>query len=187
MRSGIGFAPARQGNVAVTHTLSNRVGFAQRLGQTPQHPVLLLLERRIVAAFEFDSDREIVAALTRAPLRLPCMPGALETWDILDEFAIAADQKMRGNLQAGYFPEIGVSARVETVREQLVDRCTAEAPRRQADAVNNDKLDAATRRPCIEIRRRNLMRRRQHTGGVDYPVFMVVHIDGRARSLSASN
>jgi len=52
--------------------------------------------------------------------------------------------------------------------------------------VNDYKLDAATWRPRVTVRGRDLMGRGQHASGVDYPVSMV-HIDGCVQSLYAVN
>jgi hypothetical protein len=78
----------------VSGDLCNRVGRFQRFDQTSERNILRLFKGVVVAAFQFNSDRKIIAAFTPLPIRLACMPCALEAGDKLQQAAIAADQEM---------------------------------------------------------------------------------------------
>ena len=73
------------------------------------------------------------------------MPGAQEAGNKLDDFAIAANEKMTGDFQICQCLVIRMCLRIELVGEQLNDACTAEFFRRQAD-------DIVLIRPFIAIR-----------------------------------
>ena len=72
-----------------------RIGGAQRADQRRQRPVLRLLVRRLVGAFELDSDREIVAGAAPLVARFPGVPGAFSKRHVLRDRAIAPDQRVR--------------------------------------------------------------------------------------------
>lgn len=78
----------------------NRIVLAQTLCQSDQNFILCISERRGVAAFELDADGEIIAAFAALPVRGTRMPGALAARHELNQGAVAADEKMRGNFQA---------------------------------------------------------------------------------------
>jgi len=157
----------------VADTVCDRIGFAQRFQQPLQYKILLLFKRHVIAAFKLDSNRKIITALSAAPLRRSGVPGTIATGYELQELAIAPDQKMRGHEQTGNLLEIRMCRRIKTVGEQIRNRIAAKTPGRQADAMNNSEFNAASGRARIAVRRRDLVRGRQHTGGVDYPAFPV--------------
>lgn len=152
MRSGIGLATGRGGDVGMTDAVLDRVGALQHPGQIRQHRVLRIGERLIVGTFELDADREIVAAAVAAPLGPPRMPGTSGTRDKLDQFAIAAYQEVAGNLEALNLAVVWVGTRVEAVGKQFDDAGATELARRQADVVNNQELDGRACRPVIAVR-----------------------------------
>ena len=66
----------------------------QALCQLAQLPVLVVGKCVEVRAFQFDADREVVAALPVVPAGLAHVPGALAARYKLNQFAIAADQEV---------------------------------------------------------------------------------------------
>ena len=69
------------------------------------------------------------------------MPGALLEIHVLDEFAVAAHEQVRGNPKMIDGPEVGMGRRVQAVLKQGVDPGPAEDPWRQADAVYDQQVD----------------------------------------------
>ena len=65
MGAGIGLASGR--NVGVADAGLDRIPCIQRMRQPIQALVLLVAERDVVAALEFDADRKIVASFAAAP------------------------------------------------------------------------------------------------------------------------
>lgn len=116
----------------------DRETLAELSQQIGQHLVLHSLEGQRIAAFQFDTDGEIVATLTPAPGRHPGMPGAQLGIDELDQFAGAADEEMRGNPQVMDARVVGMLLRVEGVGEKLGDAGTTEAVWGEADGVDDD-------------------------------------------------
>ena len=169
MRAGVGFASSRRRDIAVADAVSYRIRGAQCRDEARQNQILRLLERQIVRTFKFDANREIVTAMSIAPLRFTCMPGARPAGHELDQLAIAADQKVRRNTPVGNFTKIGVSLRIKTIGKQLGDRISTKASGRQADVVDYQQFDGAFSRASVAIRRSDLPGTTQDTGAVDSP------------------
>lgn len=119
----------------------DRKALAELSQQISQHLVLHGLERQGIAAFQFDTDGEIVATLTPPPGRHAGMPCAQLRIDELDQFAGAADEEMGGNPQVLDARVVGVHLRVEGVGEELADAGTAEAVGGETDGVDDDEAN----------------------------------------------
>src|SRR5512139_459416 len=90
--TGIGLAPGR--HVAVTGDRRDRIASPEGIEQAPQHMILLPGEGLVVAAFELDPDRPVVAVGAPLPGRLPGVPGPPVASDQLDDFTATADDEM---------------------------------------------------------------------------------------------
>ena len=113
-RAGVGFAS--RGDIAVPHDsliADLRVVVAQQTYQRSKPAVLDSLVGFVVLSFQFDTDREIITAFACLVARLPRVPGAMRERDVLHQFAIAANQHVRGNTQVGNFREIGMYRRIQ--------------------------------------------------------------------------
>jgi len=152
MRSGIGLATGWGGNVRMPDAILDRVCAHERPGQFRQYLILGIGERLVVGAFEFNTDREVVAAVAAAPLGLSSMPGAPGARDELEQFAIAAYQEVAGDLVSMDLAIVRVATWVKAVGEQFDDARPAELARRKADAVNDKQLDVRASRPFIAVR-----------------------------------
>ena len=89
---------ATGGYVGMSFDVRYRVMLLKRSQKSVQLLILSVLERHVIATFQFDTDRKIIAALTPAPLRHARVPGAPTTRHELQQFAVTTYQKMRGNL-----------------------------------------------------------------------------------------
>lgn len=132
----------------------------QGLDQFAQASVLDRLERKIVAAFEFDADGKVVATRSPFPERGARMPRPVVARDELDQLAVAPDEEMRRDLQGADSGEVGMARRVQPVGEEVKDVVAAELARRQADGMDHDQPGRFAGRPGIEVRRRLAPRRR---------------------------
>lgn len=159
MRARIRLAARR--DVTVTDDVGNRIVAADPVGKCGQNPVLRRHEAPGVAALEFDADREVIAMLAALPTGRSRVPGPAIAGNELDQFPIAAYQKMRRYLQMGNFREIGVGGRIEPIGKQRFDGRTTELVWRQAYGVDHDQLDRDARRPLIAVGRRDHARPRQ--------------------------
>jgi hypothetical protein len=143
------------------------IGCLQVAQQQFQTGVLTMCEGDLVGAFDFDADREIVAALPAFEVRDPGMPRALLAGHELQQFAIAADQEVRRHAQLLELLKTLVLRRIEGVGEQAFDRVTAELARWQRNAVNHQQVNRATRRTLIAVRRDDAPGAAQPAEGVD--------------------
>ena len=128
MRTRIGLASRR--DMFMAGNPAQGVRRRQRSGQLGQSAILHVFEWRVVAAFEFDADGKIVAALTPFMCRQPGMPGALEGRYELRQTAVARNQEMRGDAQTLQFGKTGVGRGIEPVTEQLIYIRRAESDRK---------------------------------------------------------
>jgi hypothetical protein len=78
----------------MTHHCLNGISLVQAVGQGNQHFILGVFKRLGIASFQFNADGKCVAVLTPSPTRLTSMPGPLQTGHKLDQFAVAANEKM---------------------------------------------------------------------------------------------
>ena len=151
MRTGIGLATGWGGNIGMPDVVLDRVGALEHPSQVRQYFILRIGERPVVGAFEFDSDREVVAAAAAAPLGLSSVPGTPGARDELEQFAITPYQEVAGNLVALDLAIVRVGTWVKAVGEQFDDARPAELARRKTDAVNDQQLDVRVSRPFIAI------------------------------------
>ncbi|SDW84007.1 hypothetical protein SAMN05216333_11380 [Nitrosomonas oligotropha] len=77
----------------------NRISFAQTMRQTDQYFILRVGKRRDIAAFQFNTNRVIIAAILALPTGYTGVPGALAARYELNQSAVAADEKMRRYFQ----------------------------------------------------------------------------------------
>src|SRR5512147_852349 len=74
MRSRVGLAPRRRGNIGMADDFPDRIP-AQEHGRQPgQRRILDVREELIVAAFDLDADGEVIAAPAAVPFGLSGMP-----------------------------------------------------------------------------------------------------------------
>lgn len=147
----IGLATRR--DFAVSADVLDRITLRQDSDQIAQSLVLRGLKGYLVTTLKFDPNRKIVAAFTLAPRGNASVPRARITTDKLNEFAVTADQEMRGHPQHAERFKIGMPRRIETIGEKILDVRTAEFARRQADCMDDDKINDGAVRPGIEVRR----------------------------------
>src|SRR4030066_2601428 len=91
------------------------------------------------------------------------MPGALVQRHELDNLAITANQKMRGNREVLDLPVIRMFVRVKTVAEKLLDTPTAELSRREADGMDNQGIYQRPFRTRVTIGRCHVFHPRDNT------------------------
>ena len=145
-----------------------RVRQPQCTDEAGEYRVLGLRVGHVVRPLELDPDREIVAAFTALERRRARMPGAAPERDELHDLAVAADQRVRRDLQARDFLEVGVRAGIEPVAEQRLDVRATELPGRQRDSVHDDQLGYRANGARILIGRGTLARGRHESGaGID--------------------
>jgi len=94
---------------------------------------------RVVAAFQFDADGEIVATGAALPLRDAGVPGALSAGDALDEPTVAADHEMRRHPEPRQRRVQRVGGGVERVGKEFQDVVAAEIAGRQRNVVEDDE------------------------------------------------
>ena len=83
--------------------------------------ILRLREREFVAAFQFDTDRIVIAAFASVPHGYAGVPGAFCTGDELNQFAVAPDQEMRRDLHSGNLGKVRMRFRIQGVGEKTLD------------------------------------------------------------------
>ena len=111
----------------------------QEADEPGQGRILRRSERDFVAAFEFDADREVVAASGAAPARFAGVPGAQAARHELHEPAVAPDQEVGGDAQRLDFPVVGMRVGIQGVGEQALDAVAAELARGQGNGVHHDQ------------------------------------------------
>ena len=120
-----------------------------RVGQTF---VLHSLVRDAIGTLQLDTDGEVVASDTISEAGFASVPGSVGEGDELHERAVAANQQMRGNLQACNPIEAFVGMRVKAIAEEPLDVRSPELAWRQTDSVHDDQADVAAGRSGIEVR-----------------------------------
>ena len=149
MRPRISLAP--RCDIAVTDGILNRIRRHQPRRQSGEYPVLRVFERAVVAAFEFDSDREVVAPGPTAPARCAGVPCAFRARNELHDLSVASHEEVRGHPKAGYAGVIGVKRGVQTIEEKIFDAGSAEHTRGKADRVDDDQVDRNIARTLVEV------------------------------------
>ena len=114
--------------------------------------VLHSLVRHAVGTLQLDTNGEVVASDSISEAGFAGVPGSVGEGNELHERAVAANQKMRGDLQVCNAIEAFVGMRVEAIAKELLDVRSPELARRQTDSVHDDQVDVAAGRPGIEVR-----------------------------------
>jgi hypothetical protein len=114
--------------------------------------VLGIFEGNLVATFQLDANREVVAAIPPHPVGDTRVPGTSGAGNELDQFAIAPDQEVRRNSQAMYLAKVGMGRRVELVGEQGDNSSSTELAWWQADGVDDDQAHRLTQWSLVAIR-----------------------------------
>ena len=153
IRAGIGFSPRR--HVGMARNVADRVARPQRAREGGEPPVLGGSERHVTRAFQFDSNRKIVAARPAVPARFAGVPRAFCAWHKLDQLAVAPDEEVGGHFHARDRGVERMRRRIEAVGKVLEDAGAAERARRQADVVDDEEVDRAGGGPLVAVGRRN--------------------------------
>lgn len=148
-RTGIGLAA--RCNIGMPGNMRNRISFLQCLGEHYQRRILNVGKRRGVAPLKLDTNGKIVTADLALPAGFSSVPGSLFAGNKLDDFAIAADEEMGGNLEIVESLVIGVRFRIEFVGEQLYHAITAKLIRWQADIVDHQQIYGASNWTIVAI------------------------------------
>ena len=79
------------------------------------------------------------------------MPSALVEWDILRRLALARDHYVARDTQIDDLSKIGMLFGYEPVRKELIDSRTTILPRRQTNAVDDDKIQRRSNWPLVAV------------------------------------
>lgn len=105
----------------------------------------------LVRPLQFDADGEVVAVLPVTEARLPGVPGAFMQINVLDEFAIAADQQVAGYPQPGDGTKIGMGLGIEAILEEGIDPGATKLAGRQADTMDDQQVHGGAGRAFIPV------------------------------------
>ena len=105
------------------------------------------------------------------------MPGAPAKRHELDQLAVAADEQMRGDLEARDLRKIGMHPRRKPAEKQLLNPRTAKFAGGQTDTMDNQEINRRTHRPVIAMGRRRLSRTAHKPGGVIHMPLCRRHAD----------
>ena len=121
----------------MTRDVLDGIARVQVSGEPRELGILGVREGKVIAAFQLDADREVVAAFAPAPTRRARMPSSPLTGHELDQLPGTADEEMAGDLEVTQALVKGMCVRIQTVEEEIDDTGTPELPRRQADVVHH--------------------------------------------------
>ena len=142
MRAGVGLAP--WSDFVVTHQcapVEQRIARRQCVEGAREGDVLVARVARIVGAFEFDADGEIVAPGTAAPARDAGVPRAAIKGDKLGECTLATHQEVRGDSHSLKVGQARVAGSVQGVAKEPLDLTGAEFAGGQRNTVDDDEAD----------------------------------------------
>ena len=122
-----------------------REALQQQPGQGDERLILGIGEGLIISAFQFDAYRKIITVFAAVEQRHPSVPGAVQARDELRHPTVTLDQKVRGHPQVGNPLEIGMLTDIETVLEEGLHLARGKLRGRQADVVDDQQRDFATR------------------------------------------
>lgn len=108
-----------------------------------QAGVLGFSEGLLIAAFQLDSDGEVVTAFAPAIVGFTGMPGPMVQWNVLHLGAVPSDQQMAGYFETADFLEVGMGIRIQAIHEQVINPITAELSRWKTDAVDHQQVNVA--------------------------------------------
>lgn len=80
------------------------------------------------------------------------MPGTHTDWNELEDFSVAANQKMGRDLEFFERQKTGVRVKIELIKEQSNHRIATKLPGRKADSMKHNDLYLGAFRPGIAIR-----------------------------------
>ena len=100
LEPGAGIFLASRCHITVPGNVANGIGLKKCSQKLLQTAVLAFGERSLTAAFQFDADGKIVAALPIQKARHTGMPGAQIRMDELHQLTMAAQEEMRRHPQA---------------------------------------------------------------------------------------
>ena len=148
-RSRIAFAAWR--NVLMARNMCNGVVSVQVQAQPTQLLILSVLEHIALQAFEFNTDRVVIALGATSVFGLTGMPGPIVGADKLPQAAVTPDIKVRGHLQAPDLCEIRVGIPVELVGEQRLHLLATVLAGRQADGMDDEQIYASAWRSGAKV------------------------------------
>lgn len=164
-RPRIGLAAGR--DVGMCGKRNERIALAQNGDQHIQRGVLGVGIRPLVAAFELDANRKIVAAPTAAPVGCSGMPRARIAGDELHNLAVSPDEEMCRDAKPGDIREVRMRGGRQTVCEKFGDTIAAEFSGRQADRMNDQQRWRFAVGPLIAVRGRNVADACEPAGGIE--------------------
>ncbi len=145
-----------------------RVPLHERHRDVRQRLVLHRLVGTRIGAFEFDTDRKVVATTPTSMARDTGMPRAQIERHELRDLSAAIDQEVGGNGKARKIAQSGISRTVEAVLEQLLDMRATELSGRKADAMDDQQFDIATGGTLVAVGRAHAARTLEPMGHVDF-------------------
>lgn len=154
MRPRIVLAARR--DVAMTGHPTQRVAFAQHLGQLHKPSILRRGESMITVALEFDTEGEIIAALARLEARHTRVPGTTISGHELHQFAAPTDQEVRRYPQLGDALEERMLVGGQRAGEEALDRIAGESPGGQTDVVDDQQIGGHAIGPGVVMGRRHV-------------------------------
>jgi len=105
----------------------------------------------LVVSLQFDTDREIVAAVAATKPRRTSVPGPVSKWHELNQFTVSAYQQMSRHLESADTGKILVCVPVQPIHEQVLDLGPAELSGWQADTMDDQQIGLRTLGPVIAI------------------------------------
>ena len=93
------------------------IGCTQCEDEFRQHAVLNRLVCHVIGPLELDAYRKVVTALAAPVVRGARMPGPAVEGNILNLCAVAANQQVRRDFEAGDFPKIGMDLGRQRIRK----------------------------------------------------------------------
>ena len=148
-RPGISLTGRRY--IGVAHGCSYRITSLDSAHELRPTRILDRFERSVIASFQLDANRKVVAALAPAPTGFAGMPRAFFTRDELNQLAAASYEKVRRHAQPCNRLIVAMRVGIERVGKQLDDSRSAIFVRRQADIVDDDELYAHILRARVRI------------------------------------
>ncbi len=151
-RAGIGLAS--RGNLRMTGDPLLRDVWVDRHDLSccfHQAGVLGFSEGLLIAAFQLDSDGEVVTAFAPAIVGLTSMPGPMVQRDILHLRSVPPDQQVAGYFEVADLLEVGMGVRIQAIHEQIINPITAELSRWKTDAVDHQQVYVAVGGPLILV------------------------------------
>lgn len=129
-----------------------RIGLSQCADKFCKLLILNRFIRTVIGALKFYPDRKVIAFRTVAVAGLTRMPSTLLERNVLSRATNPRDQHVARYAKANNFFEIGMVTGNERVCEQIVNQCTTEFPRWEADPVDDYQVQHGPGRALITVR-----------------------------------